>query len=175
MYLRCHDLLDRRCPRHLARQVCFPDKALAAAELIRSSDYSGLSEQELCERLTADLFTACADKLTSSFTFSAGEELCYNLQTQRRAVLIGQTTRGGAHPTDSFPLSDTVEITVPIARSVNPITGTNWEGVGVRPDIEVPEEQAFPHAYRLALEHVIANSESAAVVDEARTAIAEMP
>ena len=70
----------------------------------------------------------CADQRV---TFSGGEELCYNLQAQQRAVLIGQTTRGGAHPTDSFPITDTFEITVPTARSINPVTGTNWEGVGV--------------------------------------------
>jgi C-terminal processing protease CtpA/Prc len=109
--------------------------------------------------------------LTGAMTFSGGEELCYNLRAQERAVLIGQTTRGGAHPTDSFPLSDTVEITVPIARSVNPVTGTNWEGVGVKPHIELPEEQAFAHAYRLALEHIIANVKSAAVVEEAQAVI----
>jgi len=69
-------------------------------------------------------------------------------------------------------LSDTVEITVPVARSINPVTGTNWEGVGVRPDIELPEEKAFPHAYRLALEHIIANVKSAAVVEEAQAVLA---
>lgn len=109
--------------------------------------------------------------LISGFTFSAGEELCYNLQAQKRAVLIGQTTRGGAHPTDSFPLSDTVEITVPVARSVNPITGTNWEGVGVKPDIEVPEEEAFTLAYTKALRDVIAASATPAIVQEAQESL----
>jgi C-terminal processing protease CtpA/Prc len=106
--------------------------------------------------------------LISDFTFSAGEELCYNLQAQKRAVLIGQTTRGGAHPTDSFPLSETMEITIPNARSINPVTGTNWEGVGVQPDIEVPAEDAFTTAYHLALEHVIATTTTQTVRDEAQ-------
>jgi C-terminal processing protease CtpA/Prc len=101
-------------------------------------------------------------------TFSAGEELCYNLQAQKRAVLIGETTRGGAHPTDSFPLSDTLEITVPTARSINPITGTNWEGVGVKPDVEVPAEEAFLLAYEKALDHIIGTTGSASVKQEAQ-------
>jgi C-terminal processing protease CtpA/Prc len=108
--------------------------------------------------------------LTSAKTFSGAEEICYNLQAQKRAVLIGETTRGGAHPTDSLPISETVEITVPVARSINPVTGTNWEAVGVVPDVAVPAEEAFGLAYRRALDDVIATATSPAVVDEARTA-----
>jgi len=108
--------------------------------------------------------------LTSAKTFSGAEEICYNLQAQKRAVLVGETTRGGAHPTDSLPISETVEITVPVARSINPVTGTNWEGVGVVPDVAVPAEEAFGLAYRRALDDVIATATSPAVVDEARTA-----
>jgi len=36
-----------------------------------------------------------------------------------------------------------VTVTVPNGRTVSPFTGTNWEGVGVRPDLEVPEEDAL--------------------------------
>ncbi len=110
--------------------------------------------------------------LTSGSTFSAGEEFCYNLQAQGRAVLVGETTRGGAHPTDAFPITPTLEIRVPTARSVNPVTGTNWEGTGVAPDLPVPAEQAYAVAYRAALEHVLASSDSAMVRDEAREALA---
>ncbi|MFI7600031.1 S41 family peptidase [Actinoplanes sp. NPDC049681] len=109
--------------------------------------------------------------LTSDVTFSAGEEFCYNLQAQGRATLIGATTRGGAHPTEFFPLSPTMEITVPIARAVNPVTGTNWEGTGVVPDVQMPAAEAFAYAYEKALRHVIATGSSAAVLEEARAAL----
>ena len=109
--------------------------------------------------------------LTSDFTFSAGEEFTYNLKTHKRAVLIGETTRGGAHPTDVIPLTATLELTVPIARSINPITGTNWEGVGVEPDIAVAAERAYDLAYTQALEHVLTTKTSGAVLDEARAAL----
>ncbi|WP_144126397.1 S41 family peptidase [Catellatospora sichuanensis] len=109
--------------------------------------------------------------LISGNTFSAGEEFCYNLQAQGRATLIGETTRGGAHPTERFPITPTLEITVPVARSINPVTGANWEGTGVVPDVAVPAEQAHAVAYRLALEHVLAVSASPAVRDEARDAL----
>jgi C-terminal processing protease CtpA/Prc len=110
--------------------------------------------------------------LTSDFTFSAGEEFAYNLKAQKRAVLIGETTRGGAHPTDVVPLTATLELTIPIARSINPVTGTNWEGVGVEPDVPVPSAEAFDVGYRRALEHVLGTDTSAAVLDEAREALA---
>ncbi|MGW4947169.1 S41 family peptidase [Actinoplanes sp. NPDC004185] len=111
--------------------------------------------------------------LISDVTFSAGEEFCYNLKALGRATLIGQTTRGGAHPTGVFPITPTVEIAVPTARSVNPVTGANWEGTGVEPDIEVPVVEAFGLAYRRALEHVLTTSAPASVLAEARAALAE--
>jgi len=106
--------------------------------------------------------------LTSSATFSAGEEFAYNLQALGRASLVGETTRGGAHPTEVFPLTRTLEITVPICRSINPVTGTNWEGVGVAPDIAVPAGDAWGVAYARALEHVVTTTTSALVREEAR-------
>ncbi|MEU7908005.1 S41 family peptidase [Actinoplanes sp. NPDC049118] len=109
--------------------------------------------------------------LTSEVTFSAGEEFCYNLQAHGRATLIGQTTRGGAHPTEFFPITPTLEITVPVARSVSPVTGGNWEGTGVVPDVEVPAGQALATAYRRALEHVLTTSAPASVLAEARSAL----
>jgi len=94
--------------------------------------------------------------LTSSHTFSGGEELCYNLQALGRAELIGETTGGGAHPTRGFPVSSAVMIGIPFARSINPVTGTNWQGTGVIPDVAVPEAEAYDVAYGKALRHVLA-------------------
>ena len=94
--------------------------------------------------------------LTSSHTFSGGEELCYNLQALGRAELIGETTGGGAHPTRAFPVSSAVMIGIPFARSINPVTGTNWQGTGVIPDVAVAEAEAYDVAYGKALRHVLA-------------------
>jgi C-terminal processing protease CtpA/Prc len=93
--------------------------------------------------------------LTSSATFSGAEELAYNLQSHKRATLIGETSRGGAHPTDWHRVSAHLQVTVPFARSISPVTGTNWEGTGVTPDIQLPAADAFGAAYKLALEHVL--------------------
>jgi C-terminal processing protease CtpA/Prc len=89
--------------------------------------------------------------LTSATTFSGAEELAYNLKANKRAVLIGETTRGGAHPTTWHRLTPHITVTVPDARSINPVTGTNWEGTGVEPDIAASAEEAFDLAYQDAL------------------------
>ncbi|MDR7276610.1 S41 family peptidase [Catenuloplanes atrovinosus] len=113
--------------------------------------------------------------LTSGVTFSGGEEICYNLKAQGRAILVGETTRGGAHPTEAFPITPTFEIAVPVARSVNPLTGTNWEGGGVEPDVAVPAAEAFEVAYRKALRHVLSSVTAPAVLAEARSALGRPP
>ncbi|MEU1509943.1 S41 family peptidase [Kitasatospora sp. NPDC005748] len=84
--------------------------------------------------------------LTSAVTFSGGEDVAYTLQAHGRATLIGETTRGGAHPTDRYPVTEHIMVTVPTARTVSPVTGTNWEGVGVVPDIAVPADRALDAA-----------------------------
>ncbi|MFG1923571.1 S41 family peptidase [Cryptosporangium sp. NPDC048952] len=90
--------------------------------------------------------------LISSFTFSGGEELAWDLKELDRATLIGETTRGGAHPVDRIQIHPHLRVTIPVARSVSPRTGGNWEGVGVVPHIEVPADQALARA----VEHLLA-------------------
>ena len=84
--------------------------------------------------------------LTSDYTFSGGEEFCYNMQTQKRATLIGETTGGGAHPVDRFLYKGGLVAIIPVGRAINPITNSNWEGTGVAPEIQVNEEQALEKA-----------------------------
>ncbi|WP_109641062.1 MULTISPECIES: S41 family peptidase [Lentzea] len=93
--------------------------------------------------------------LTSNRTFSGAEELSYNLQQNKRATLIGETTRGGAHPGDRYRVGPHLKSSIPNGRAINPISGTNWEAVGVVPHIEVPADEAFDVAYKKALEHVL--------------------
>ena len=63
-----------------------------------------------------------------------------------------ETTRGGAHPSGSRRINDHFYIQVPWARSINYITKTDWEGVGVEPDVKVPAARALPTALLMALE-----------------------
>ncbi|KQV44988.1 S41 family peptidase [Massilia sp. Root335] len=88
--------------------------------------------------------------LTSRATFSAAEDFAYAMQTRKRATIVGEVTRGGAHPVAPFRLSSHFIVVLPVAESISPVTHTNWEGVGVRPDVAVPAEQALGVATSLA-------------------------
>lgn len=89
--------------------------------------------------------------LTSSRTFSGGEELAYDLKHTNRAVVVGEVTRGGANPTELVTINPNFRISVPYMRSVNPVTKTNWEGTGVQPDVKVKSNMALYTAQIKAL------------------------
>lgn len=89
--------------------------------------------------------------LTSRNTFSGAEEFAYNLQSRKRATIVGDTTGGGAHPGGIRRVSDHFAVWLPTGRAINPITKTNWERVGVRPDVAVPSDQALQTAQLAAL------------------------
>lgn len=88
--------------------------------------------------------------LTSAITFSGAEDFSYNMQAHKRAVIVGETTGGGAHPVSGQAIGDGFTLRVPFAKSINPITHTNWEGVGVEPDVKVTATQALATAQKLA-------------------------
>jgi hypothetical protein len=87
--------------------------------------------------------------LTSARTFSGAEEFTYNLKALKRATIVGETTGGGAHPVRGRRIDEHFTIGVPFARAINPITKTNWEGVGVEPDTKVPAGKALETALGL--------------------------
>ena len=98
--------------------------------------------------------------LTAARTFSGGEEFANNMKVLKRGTIIGETTGGGAHPVQGYRASRRFAIGVPFARAINPVTKTNWEGTGVAPDISLPADQAFDHAYKLALEALVAKADN---------------
>lgn len=92
--------------------------------------------------------------LTSRRTFSAAEAVAYDLQALGRAVVVGEVTGGGAHPFEYLPVHPHFVLWSVTAKSVNPITGGNWQGVGVQPDIRVAADKAL----QAALNHLRARS-----------------
>ncbi len=88
--------------------------------------------------------------ITSERTFSGAEEFSYNMQTQKRATLVGQTTGGGANPGRGMRINENLRVFIPTGKAINPITKTNWEGVGVIPEIETTVEGAYDKTLELA-------------------------
>ena len=93
--------------------------------------------------------------LTSGKTFSGGEEFAYDMQQLKRATLVGETTGGGANPGDRVDLGSGFGAFIPNGRAINPITKTNWEGVGVKPHIATSAVNALKEAHVLALTEVL--------------------
>ncbi|GLQ99159.1 interphotoreceptor retinoid-binding protein [Dyella mobilis] len=109
--------------------------------------------------------------LISAATFSGGEECAYDFQTQKRATLVGQTTGGGANPGDMFPLGHGLLAFIPNGRAINPITKTNWEHVGVKPDVAVPAADAQKTAYVMILKALMPSTKDPGQLDERKHAL----
>ncbi len=110
--------------------------------------------------------------LTSRRTFSAAEELTYDLQQLGRATVVGERTGGGANPRKGFTLHPHLEASIPTARAINPVSGTNWELVGITPDIETDPAEALATAHRAALVAVAGSAADSLSAEEARRILA---
>ncbi len=106
--------------------------------------------------------------LTSHGTFSGGEECAYDVQALHRGTLVGEVTGGGANPGHDQRIDDHFEIFVPMERARNPITLTNWEGTGVKPDVAVAGDRALATAYAMVLD---AKLRDASLASERRSAL----
>jgi hypothetical protein len=95
--------------------------------------------------------------LTSSGTFSAGEAFAYILQGFHKAIVVGERTGGGANLCDLIRLNDHFVMNLPVGRPVSPFSKSNWEAVGVQPDIAVSKEKALITAHIAALQELIKN------------------
>ena len=84
--------------------------------------------------------------LTSHTTGSGAEEFAYDMQAFGRAKIVGETTAGGAHTGGYQRVDKDFWVFVPTGRAVNPVTGSNWERVGVVPDIPSAPDMALQTA-----------------------------
>ena len=98
--------------------------------------------------------------LISARTASAAEEFAYDVQTQKRGLIVGETSIGAANPGGDFDAGDGFSVFISTGAAVNPITGGNWERVGVKPDVVVAAADALARAQALALDQVVKTNAS---------------
>jgi hypothetical protein len=96
--------------------------------------------------------------LTSARTFSGGEDFAYGMQVQKRGTLVGETTGGGSNPIGWYSVGNDIAVAIPTSRTTNFVTKTNWEHVGVKPDIAVPAAQALQTAHAAILRNLVASA-----------------
>jgi hypothetical protein len=99
--------------------------------------------------------------LTSGNTFSAGEAFAYFMKNLKRATVIGEVTAGAAHGQKPFIVNDKVVIHLPFERGVDALTKTDWEGVGVQPDVVVKADKALAKAQEMILETALDTAKDA--------------
>lgn len=143
---------------------------------VHLSDFHIRFKNEIVQLWTAPFVPGptYADKpvfvLVGPGTASAAESFAYDLQSQKRIQVVGQKTAGAAHPGGFFRVSEHLAVFVPTGRPVNKVTGTNWEGVGVQPDIDVDVDvtHSLTRAHTLALEQLLAAPAADSVDTEIR-------
>jgi hypothetical protein len=113
--------------------------------------------------------------LVGPSTFSAAEDFCYSLQQLKRATLVGERTGGGAHMGRGLQrLSPLFTAFIPVGQSLNPVTKTNWENVGVEPDVKVPAGRALIEAHLAALRRLIERESNPAWQNDLRRLAADV-
>lgn len=112
--------------------------------------------------------------LTSNSTFSAAEGLAFALRNQRRVTIVGERTRGGAHPSSIERISPHLALMVPTSTARDPVTLQDWEGVGVAPDVAVPAAKALTHAQILILNKIRLDKQDAKTEAEILARLTEL-
>ncbi|MCU0633753.1 MAG: S41 family peptidase [Gemmatimonadaceae bacterium] len=97
--------------------------------------------------------------LTSRNTVSAAEEFAFVLRRLGRATLVGDRTIGAGHMNAISPIGNGFTLSVSFARVSDPVTGAEWERVGVQPTLVAPPAMALDVAQAHALRTIAARSD----------------
>ncbi|KAL3454236.1 ClpP/crotonase-like domain-containing protein [Aspergillus insuetus] len=136
-------------PKTVALVASYLVKGEASAWLKMVQPFESVVEELRGDTLPEDSIFSAAKPiyiLTSSTTISGGEDLVYGLQARKRALVIGESTAGAANLPRACVLPGGFVLWVPHKYPVCPVTGKNWEGDGVVPDIACEEEKAVKRA-----------------------------
>ncbi len=87
--------------------------------------------------------------LTSSRSASAAEEFAFVLRNKGRATIVGERTAGAGHMNQIIDVGYGFRFSVSFTRVSDPVTGAEWEQVGVTPTIATDAASALD----VALQH----------------------
>ena len=134
-----------------------------ADDRILMTFHDGLSGEDAVTRVANDLpnprmVGRPLYVLIDDGTGSAAEEFAYHVKQFKVGTLVGRTTAGAANNNARFPVAPGFVASVSAGRPIHPVSKTNWEGVGVPPDVETPPRAALDRAQLLALKDLAARA-----------------
>ncbi len=145
-------------PPYLASYFLSEDKEVLLQFMDRNNKVN--SKTETTQQLDGKrLFGKPLYILTSKETISAAEAFIYSLKNRKAAIIVGETTKGAANPSEPKVLNENFLVLLPNHRPIDPVTGTNWEGVGIQPDIKVIADKAKETAHIYAIENITHQSQ----------------
>lgn len=103
--------------------------------------------------------------LTSGASASAAEHFALAMKHTRRGTPVGAPTAGANHFGRGDELGGGYRAFIPVGRTYDPVTGKDWEGDGVQPDIAVAPSEAL---VRVLIELGIAPDEATRLSDAHR-------
>lgn len=111
---------------------------------------NGTRSEAPLERYPAPRLDVPLYVLIDGRTGSAAESFAYTVKNAGRATVVGETSGGAANPGGEMAAGGGFFVFVPTGSPVSPVTGTNWEGVGVAPDVGASSQAALEVAVGLA-------------------------
>ncbi|MGF7154370.1 S41 family peptidase [Novosphingobium gossypii] len=97
---------------------------------------------------------------------SAAESFAYDVQQFKLGQLVGATTAGAANNNAFVPIAPGFMLSVSMGRPVHAVSKTNWEGIGVAPDVAAVPAQALDQAHLLAVQALRASPASAEIAGD---------
>ena len=114
--------------------------------------------------------------LVDKDTGSAAESLAYIMKHLKRATIVGEKTVGAGNGSTYFKVTDRFNLQIATWETINVVTKTSWEKIGVIPDVTTNSELALEKAIELATEagkdyRKLENERSLAAVSDLELAI----
>jgi hypothetical protein len=107
--------------------------------------------------------------LISNRTGSGAEAFSFDMKSFKRGTLIGETTLGAGHRVMAIDFPEfSIGANISFQRPANPKTGKGWEGVGVAPDVKVPDKDALKTAHKLAFKNILTKCRDKNLLEDLR-------